>query len=130
MKNTTPIQPYCKVLAETDHMGYNIDLTELKCVEDSYEWNVPYEVTRYLKTRLYESWVDTCIYHMKCTLRYRHYYRVPSNIISYRDRITKKLVYYCEICDPYLSFKLQTDFTHSQPECAHTHWFSLYIDQV
>jgi hypothetical protein len=135
MENTTV--PYSRLLAEADHMGYNIDITEYKCNPDSYEWHVPYTVMRCLKKRPAESWSNTSIYHMKCTMRYGHTYRVPSNVICYTNKITKQLVHYCDICDPYLVFLIHAGFTNQgtggtkqQTTCTHSKWFSLYIDQV
>lgn len=130
MAVTTPVQPYCKILADTDHMGYDIEITEFKCTKDSYEWDVPNGAMQYLKKRPVECWSNTLIYHMRCTLRYGPHYRVPSNVICYIDKTTQKPVHYCDICDPYLIFWIRPGPSINQAACVHSGWFSLYIDQV
>lgn len=130
MEETTANKPYCRILADTDHMGYDIVISEFKCDKDSYEWDIPDGVMHYLKKRPSECWSNTFIYHIKCTLRYGHQYRHPSNVICYTDRTTRKMVCYCEICDPYLIFSIRPGPPTTRATCSHVGWFSLYIDQV
>lgn len=129
MESTTVLTQKSRLLAHTEHMGYLIEIYEVRSSADDVHWSLPYQVSRLLVRQPPECWEHTSVYHMTCLPLYRKF-NTRANVICYMDRTTRKLVHYCELCDPYLQFAHGRHSSPKQIACSHSRWFSLYIDQV